>query len=119
MLDKKELYFSDNCIVATSKDTRNEFLSLYIDRNKIIFTRYVVPGRYDLYSFRYDITERIYRLQYFSDCDYSLRKSLNMFERDLKKLKIKQLIETAKKKNDLYNRLLNYFLEYFLKKLKN
>ena len=109
---KNKLLFNDNCFITKIKDG-NEYLDIQIDSKSVYFYRYIVPGRCDKYSFKLIWDEGAPTIKYFSDYNIPINRSLKQFQRDLKKIKIKKLIQVARDTNKRCNILLNHFLKYF------
>jgi hypothetical protein len=103
--------FSDNCWLKTNKGASIEYFSLYIDDDRIAFTRYVVPGRFDLYCFWHNNSEHIAQVKYFTDCKIAICHSIAQFKRDLKRKNVQELIAKATQ-NKYCERQIKNFLEY-------
>ncbi len=107
-----KLLFSDNCWVKTV-DIFHEYLAIKIEDNSVYFYRYVVPGRFDIYSFKMEWEGQACKMKYFTDCNMPLLKAVKQFQRDLEKLKVKELIQSARTESKRCSVLLDCFLRYF------
>jgi hypothetical protein len=94
--DSKILY-SDNTLVGKTK-WGAYFLSIFITERGASLTRYVVPGRIDTYCFDWvpGGTGIGNRTTFFTDTGISLESALKFVKKDLKKLRVKELLKEAK-----------------------
>jgi len=93
--------WDDNVLVLQDKDHGEFFAVAHVvpddwNPSVISFTRYGVPGRYDLYTFDYVPHRNGYghRVRFFSDTDLSLLAATKMVNRDLNRKAVVALLST-------------------------
>ena len=104
--------YHDNVLVESTED-RREYLSISfvddVDSGSIILTRYAVPGRYAIYSFR--LIDR--GIVYSSEGIGSMAEHLNQLNLDLSRMEVLIMICTAMRVRNNWpwaRSMMDYFL---------
>lgn len=92
--------FSDNTLVKQTPDSC-EYLSIHVTENNAFINRYVVPGRTDTYTFKWNPSHECGvgdTVSLFTDHHLSLSEAVKMVRQDLKRPRVKAMLQDANTK---------------------